>query len=207
MYRKPGFLFFDLGNVILHFCHTRMCQQVADALGQEREAVRSFLFSPEIAQPYERGRLSTAQLLERLNQRFSGQLDLGQITASMGDIFWLNTTIIPLLAGLKSAGYGLGILSNTCDAHWRVASRKFSVLHTLFDVQVLSFEVDATKPDPAIYEAAAQAAGYRPQQLFFVDDLLENVEGARAAGVDAVLYTATESLAADLRRRHVNFRY
>ncbi len=157
--------------------------------------------------PYERGRLSTDDLIAKLNDRFQGQLSVSQARQALGDIFWLNTSIIPLIVGLKSAGYGIGILSNTCDAHWEAAREKFSILDLLFDIQVLSFRVDATKPDPEIYDKAAEIAGCSPRELFFADDLLENVEGARQAGVDAVLYTNTVSLADDLRRRNLVFRY
>jgi FMN phosphatase YigB (HAD superfamily) len=207
MYRKPNFVYFDLGNVILHFSHARMCQQIAVLLRAEPEETRKFLFSPEISLPYERGRLTTDELIAKLNERFQAQLSVPQARQALGDIFWLNTSIIPLIAGLKSAGYGIGILSNTCDAHWEVARERFSILDSMFDVQVLSFRVDATKPDQEIYDKAAEIAGCSTRELFFVDDLLENVEGARQAGVDAVLFTNTQSLADDLRRRHLLFRY
>lgn len=207
MYRRPAFVYFDLGKVLLNFSHARMCQQVAHELGQSAQEVHDFLFSPAILLPYERGQLSTAELLERLNAKFSGRMTLSQAKRSLGDIFWLNTTIVPLVVGLKSAGYRIGILSNTCDAHWEVAREKFSILDILFDVQVLSFRVNATKPDSEIYEKAAEMAECSTSELFFVDDLLENVEGARQAGVDAVLYTSTQELVADLRKRHLVFRY
>lgn len=207
MYRRPEFLYFDLGKVILHFSHARMCQQVADALGAPVAEVQAFLFSPEVHLPYERGQMSTDELLVHLNRRFDGELQLSAAVAALGDIFWLNAPIVPLLVGLKSAGYRLGLLSNTCDAHWQVATQQFSLLNWLFEVQVLSFCENATKPDAAIYQRAAEKADSDTKELFFVDDLLENVEGARSAGVDAVLFTSVPALAADLRRREIHFRY
>lgn len=207
MYRRPAFVYFDLGKVLLNFSHARMCQQVADELGQSAEVVREFLFSPAIILPYERGQISTVELLEQLNARFSSRMTLSQAKQSLGDIFWLNTAIVPLVVGLKSAGYRIGILSNTCDVHWELAREKFAILDLLFDVQVLSFQVNAIKPDAEIYAKAAEMAQCSTNELFFVDDLLENVEGARQAGVDAVLYTSTQELAADLRKRHLVFRY
>ena len=59
------------------------------------------------------------------------------------------------------------------------------------------------KPDRAIYEIAAERAGASPSEVFFVDDRAENVVGAKAAGLDAVLFTDAEQLAADLRQRGV----
>ncbi len=207
MYRQPRFLYFDLGNVLLHFSHARMCQQVADALNAPVESVREFLFSAQIHLPYERGQITTTALVDELNRRFNGRLTLPEVNTALGDIFWLNTRIVPLLVGLKSAGYRLGVLSNTCDAHWQAARRQFAILDQMFEAHVLSFEVGATKPNTEIYQAAADQVGCDPGQLFFTDDLLENVEGARGAGVDAVVFTSVTSLAADLRRRHLHFRF
>ena len=63
------------------------------------------------------------------------------------------------------------------------------------------------KPDRAIYTAAAELAGCRPEEVFFVDDLPENVVGARAAGFDAEVFTDVRTLVGDLRRRGVRFNY
>ena len=40
---------------------------------------------------------------------------------------------------------------------------------------------------------AAKLAGCQPEEIFFVDDVPGHVEGARAAGYDAVLYTTTRN--------------
>jgi len=207
MYRTPRVIYFDLGNVILHFSHARMCQQVAESLNVAVEPVRQYLFSHEVHFAYESGRITTAEILEELNRRFSGQLTMPEVHRALGDIFSLNTAIVPLITGLKSAGWRLGILSNTCEAHWLAANEKFAVLRQLFDLYVLSFEVKTIKPFPEIYQHAQTLADCSPREMFFVDDLLENVEGARMAGWDAVLFTNVSSLIQDLLRRQVRFRY
>ena len=63
------------------------------------------------------------------------------------------------------------------------------------------------KPDAAIFHAAAELCGYRPEEIFFVDDLPGHVAGARAAGFDAVQFTSAEALSAELRRRGIRFNY
>ena len=47
----------------------------------------------------------------------------------------------------------------------------------------------------------------RARQIFFVDDRPENVDGARQAGFDAVLYEGATHLAKALRRRGLTFNY
>ena len=49
------------------------------------------------------------------------------------------------------------------------------------------------KPDRAIYDAAIERAGVAAHEVFFTDDRLENVEGARAVGIDAVQFVDCET--------------
>jgi HAD superfamily hydrolase (TIGR01509 family) len=57
------------------------------------------------------------------------------------------------------------------------------------------------KPDRAIYDEAIRRAGAPAHEIFFTDDRRENVDGARAAGLDAVLFTSPAQLERDLAER------
>lgn len=207
MYRSPQVLLFDLGKVLLSFSHDLMCEQVGRRCGVSATQAREVLFATDVHWPYEKGEITTAQVVQRLESRFSVTLDPQQIVDDLGDIFRLNAGMMPILSGLKAAGWRTGILSNTCDAHWTVARRKFSFLEHFFDFFVTSFEAGEIKPFPGIYQSAAKIADCDARDILFVDDLLENVEAAREAGMDAVLYTSPQNYAADLRRRGVSFNY
>jgi len=63
-----------------------------------------------------------------------------------------------------------------------------------FDAAISSADIRAAKPDPAAFEAAARAAGVPLERCLFVDDTPANVEGAKAAGMQAVLYTGLDDL-------------
>ena len=62
----------------------------------------------------------------------------------------------------------------------------------------MSAEVGIIKPDPEIYARHARDFDLDPQAIFFVDDSPANVEGARDAGWQAVLFTDAERLRDDL---------
>ena len=62
-------------------------------------------------------------------------------------------------------------------------------------------------PTKAIFRAAAELAGCRPEKIFYVDDVAGHVAAAQAAGFDAVQYTTTAGLVAELRKREVRFNY
>ena len=57
--------------------------------------------------------------------------------------------------------------------------------HGVLDDLVLSCEVGAAKPDPAIYGLALERAGAGPEEALFVDDAEVNVAAARGLGLAA----------------------
>jgi putative hydrolase of the HAD superfamily len=92
----------------------------------------------------------------------------------------------PALAALRGEGLRLAVVSN-----WDCSLR--SVLAELglagaVDAIVVSAEVGATKPDAAIFQAALRELRREPGEAVFVGDSLEtDVQGARAAGLRAML--------------------
>jgi HAD superfamily hydrolase (TIGR01509 family) len=61
------------------------------------------------------------------------------------------------------------------------------------------------KPDPAIYQAAITAAGCRPEECFFTDDIAAYVDGARSMGIDAVQFQSAEQVLRELAARGVRW--
>ena len=108
------------------------------------------------------------------------------------------------MAHLRAAGYRLGILSNTCEAHWEfVSCGRYAVLKELFEVEILSFRLGSMKPETPIYEAAIAASGVAAEEIFFTDDRSENVAGALRAGMDATHFRGVQPLLQDLRDRQI----
>jgi epoxide hydrolase-like predicted phosphatase len=206
--RAPHFLYFDLGNVLLYFDHEIACRQMAEVAGLTADQVRSFLFDRDLLARYEEGTLTREAFYQEFCRQTNtcANLDLLEIAAS--NIFRLNVSMLPVVANLKDAGYRIGILSNTCDSHWRYITAHFKALFPkAFDVLAFSFKLGVAKPDERIFLRAAELAGVSPTDIFYCDDILANVEAARRAGFDAVHYTDTPTLVVDLRRRGVRFNY
>ena len=57
------------------------------------------------------------------------------------------------------------------------------------------------KPDPAIYRLLIDRNGLAASDCLFIDDSAANVEGARAVGMDAVLFTDPAALERELNDR------
>lgn len=83
--------------------------------------------------------------------------------------------------------YRCSILSNA-DLSLRGRLKDELRLDHLFDDIVVSAEVGMAKPRPEIFRLAADRLGLPPAACVFVDDWDQNVEAARAVGMQAVLH-------------------
>lgn len=96
------------------------------------------------------------------------------------------------LAELQAMGLALVVVSNW-DVSLTEALERLGVLRWL-DGVVVSAQVGAAKPDPAVFQRALEVAGAAPAQALHVGDSLpEDVQGARAAGIEAVLISRSGS--------------
>ena len=197
------FLYFDLGKVLVNFDIERMLEQMADVAGIGANEVRRVLFDDGLQAEFELGRLTDEQFHQEFCRRTNTRTDFQALTVAASDFFELNMSILPVVSSLGRTRHRLGILSNTCRMHWRHCVKRYRVVAESFPVHVLSCDVGAVKPDVEIYRVAAQRAGVSPAEIFFVDDLEDNVNGALAAGFDAVRYVSMPQLAGDLRERGI----
>jgi glucose-1-phosphatase len=204
---QPKFLYFDLGKVLVDFSVDQMLRQIAAVAGITPEVARAAIFADGLLRQYETGLLASREFYEAFCQSTGTRPDYDALAAAVAEIFTLNTPMLPIVAQLRQAGHAMGILSNTCDFHWRYCLDQYRIVAEGFSVYALSYRIGVMKPDAAIFLAAAELAGVDPDEIFFVDDLAEHVAGAWAVGFDAVQFTTPEALSAELRGRGICFNY
>jgi glucose-1-phosphatase len=206
--QTPRFLYFDLGNVLLKFDHHLACRQMGEVAGVPAERVWDVMYAGDLGRRYEAGEVDDREFFEIFCRQTDTRPDCEALLLAGSAIFTPNVSVYPVVNGLITAGHRLGILSNTCHAHWAYCyPRGYALLSRGFEVYALSYELKACKPSPKIYEGAARLAGVSPREIFFVDDVAGHVTGAREAGFDAVQYTTTPRLVADLRARGIDLNY
>jgi len=203
----PRFIYFDLGKVLVDFSIERMCRQIGQVVGLDAQQVHEAIYGNGLQRQYERGLISDRQYYEHFCRLTGTRPDPRQLWLAGSDIFELNRSVLPIITQLVQNRWPLGMLSNTCRQHWEFITRRFPVLLSLFPIRVLSFEVHAAKPEVEIFRAAAEKAKVPPGEIFFVDDVADNVRGAQQAGFDAMQYTTAWELAAALTDRGVRLSY
>ena len=188
---------FDFGNVIAHFDYKIAVGRIGRPLGlsgaELMEKAMGIGFHPLLID-LESGRMDETTFFIELKTRLELPQPVAEIAADWADIFTANKPVHGLAHQLKDAGYALVLGSNTNAVHARQFRQQFAELLDRFDGLVMSHEVGAMKPAKPFYERCHNVAGARPDECIFIDDMPENVAGARAAGLHALHYTDTDLL-------------
>jgi putative hydrolase of the HAD superfamily len=191
-----------MGNVLVHFSHDQMCQQIGALCGRSGPELKEHLIDSGWQWDFERGLVTPEQFHQWFETRFDAKVNRHDLANAASDIFVLNAPIVPVLDELKSKGCRLVLLSNTTIFHFEFILDRFRVLER-FDDFVLSFEVQSLKPDPAIYEAALKKISCDAPDCFYTDDIAKYVEAGRRHGLDAELFTTVDALKTQLAVRGV----
>lgn len=210
----PKLLYFDLGNVLLSFSHEQMYQQMAEVTEVSPDVLRRSLLeggeAADLIIQYETGQLTTEEFVDVVHQLIDRRPDPQRFATAVSDIFAPMRESWEIVEHLAGAGHRMAILSNTNPAHWEwVTDGRFPLVADVgqpggpFEWAVLSYEAGSMKPDPAIFQTAIERAGVPAGDIFFVDDRPENVDGAKAVGIDAVVFEGTEKFRRDLERRGI----
>ncbi|MGO4440218.1 HAD family hydrolase [Rhizobium sp. RAF56] len=109
---------------------------------------------------------------------------------------------VAIMEGLMTDGHDVTMLTNFASDTFREAQAIFPFLTKPRGVTV-SGDVKLIKPDVAIYETHARSFDLDPAATIFIDDSVPNVEGAKAAGWQAVHFTGAGKLREDLVARGV----
>ena len=205
MKREIEFIFFDLGKVLVHFDHQICCENVSRLTGIAADQVQKLIFKSGLQSDYETGKIDSDQYVDRFNHAAKTRVDQRLFLDAVSDIFALNRQMVPVLTQLKMAGFPMGVLSNTCEAHWEFILRNFPIVESIFSPEtcVLSFRVGSMKPNIEIYEKAIEVTGTSPESIFFTDDLRRNVDGATSAEITARQFTSTPQLIRDFARLNI----
>jgi HAD superfamily hydrolase (TIGR01509 family) len=193
-------ILFDLGNVLVPVNFIRCREALAEVCVLPPKEVQRILGESGLPKRYESGQVSSAEFFDTTCRLLDMKVSYEKFTQVWGEIFSPEPLVPETLLASLRARHRMILLSNTNDMHFTLAEQRYPLLRQ-FDEYILSYRVGAMKPDSAIYEKAIAAAGCAAGECFFIDDLPENVEGARRAGMDAALFRSLEQLQADLHLR------
>jgi len=174
---KPKILLFDLGGVIVPSVNM---EALAEYNNITRAEVSDRFDASEIYRAFERGLASEADFLEELPRMFDlPDTDLVAL--------WNSWVLDPypgtleVLAELKTR-FTTACLSNTNSLHWAHLNTMFNTDET-FHYAFASHQIAEAKPDAACYLKPIELMQCEIEDVWFFEDTIANIEGARAVGL------------------------
>ena len=92
---------------------------------------------------------------------------------------------VELAMDLKQKGYPIYVLSNFPGDQYDKYEKHNSFLQ-IFDDKIISGHVGLAKPDAKIYQLAIDKFHLVPERSLFIDDKIENIEGAKQLGIQTI---------------------
>jgi len=170
-------VFLDVGGVVLKIDWTRPLE-VLGVPHAQRGAIVEKLKAWPVFHRFEEGTAEPGEFFSGINQLLGlsasrEKLEEAWLSLIVGDLpgnellfKWLEENQVPVFA-----------LSNTNVVHDRFQVKHFPILGR-FEHFYKSYQMGLRKPGVEIYLKASELAGFNPEDCLFIDDTLENVEGA-----------------------------
>jgi glucose-1-phosphatase len=191
---------FDLGNVLVAIDSGAFWNGLGFSHGDDIAPFRngySFL-----TRQYETGQMGTADYLRELHIVFNKKFTVDRIQRAFSGIIQEPIAGILEIVLRLSRTHQTALVSNTNEIHYRLCQAKLEVLK-LLQKHYLSYQLQVMKPESGFYDAIIRGQGAIPAELLFIDDLDENVEGAKKAGMQAILFRSSQQLETALQSLHV----
>ena len=178
------YFLFDIGNVLVNFDFNELYRVHSDHSG--RPVVPFSDADLEMRDAVERGLISDAEWVEYINGARGLSWSEDDLVKVWSELFSVNETGRALFDQAQAtAGVSVHTLSNIAKHHMDAIESNWSGFFDGADSLFLSYKIGVRKPKPGIYRHALEQLGVDGAQCFFIDDMSENVEAARAVGINA----------------------
>lgn len=194
-------IIFDVGGVLVRTADHSGRAVWEKRLGLASGGAEAVVLNSEMGHRAQRGEITNEALWNWVGKF----LELGDELPAFRQDFWrgdlVDEKLVALIRKLRRS-YKLAIISNATDALLETLA-VYSLLDE-FDLVVGSAYEGVMKPNRLIYERTLVRLESAAEKSVFIDDAPANVAGARALGMNAILFKPMMDLAAELTTFGVN---
>jgi len=191
-------IIFDFGNVLGFFDHNKTLRRLEPYTDMSAAEMYETVYQDRLEDDFESGRIGDIDFLNMFRGLCRLRCDNAVLGAAMADIFEPNPEVCDLIPRLKSR-YRLLLGSNTNAIHSRQFRQQFGDVLSSFHSLVLSHEIGMRKPKAGFFQHCQQLAGCPANECLFIDDLPDNIAGAKAVGLQGIVYRPGEDFVGRLR--------
>lgn len=177
----------DMGNVLMDYDPTltldRFCTNESD-----KKIIRKELFEGEEWVKGDLGLIDNEERYEMVKKRVPEKLH----EALRNCVYHWIDQMTPFeearqfVKKMKQKGYKVYVLSNASTSFYDYFPRFMPL--DFFDGIVVSADIHRIKPDPSIYHYFLEKYQLQAGECLFIDDRIDNVEGARCVGMEAIVF-------------------
>jgi glucose-1-phosphatase len=188
----------DLGGVVIRIDADRIRAGWA-RLSALPEAEVYAAYPDEVYDRFERDEVAEDAYLLHVRSRLRLDGTDEEIRAAFNDLYLgVDDATVGLLQGLRRRGVLVLALTNTNRTHHRVWSRRFAGALAAFDEVHTSHDLGCRKPEPEVYRRVLDEHDLSPESVLFIDDEPTHVAGARAVGLQGLVFSDALTLAEQL---------
>ncbi|MCX2861360.1 HAD family phosphatase [Paucibacter sp. PLA-PC-4] len=148
---------------------------------------------------FDQGLIDAATVTDRVATRTGWpHAEVAHVVRAVPDELQLLPGTVALIQELKQAGHRLFYLSNMPEPYANHLERHYP-LNEWFESGLFSGRVKQSKPSAEIYRLAIERFGVAPASCLFLDDHWANIEAARAAGWQALLFSDADAMRPQLQ--------
>ncbi|MHB9055849.1 MAG: HAD family hydrolase [Paludibacteraceae bacterium] len=191
-------IIFDLGGVIIDLDWNECIRNFKKVGINDMENLVSTTLQRGFIYEYELGKISDEEFRNEIRMHATREVTDEQI-----DYAWTSLLVkissekLEMLHRLKKK-YKILMLSNTNNLSYSHSLEMFKKnghnVDDYFDKCYLSYKMHLAKPTQEIFEAVLKDAELKPEECYFLDDGIHNIETARNIGFNVELINPTESM-------------
>ena len=183
---------FDLGGVVVNWDVDAVVRMITDDTDTQQRIKKDVLLHPDWLE-LDRGTFTEEKAVERFARRIGRSVeDVMEMMRTADLSLTLKDGIVGIMRDLIEQRYTLYCLSNMPVERWAYLQDTHDIWN-MFEGIVISGHLKMVKPEPGIYRHLTHTYDLAPESCLFLDDAPQNVEGARAAGWQGILFTTPEA--------------
>ncbi|MFH6781773.1 MULTISPECIES: HAD family hydrolase [Methylobacterium] len=196
-----GLVLFDLDNVLYDYNRRRRAERLSAITGIAADHISAAIWDSGLERLGDAGTLPRDAYLQAFGDRIGFPVGLADWLDARRAAMSPNGPMLALVERLR-ASVGVAILTNNPELLTDHVDVLCPELRPLFGDRIYaSASFRAAKPDVTCFQRCLAGLAVEPSAVLFVDDLPENVAGARAAGLHAHHFTSVEGVRRELAAR------
>jgi glucose-1-phosphatase len=184
--RSADALLFDLGRVVIDIDFDQAFSRWAAHARCDQKLIGERFRHDAAYKRHERGEVDSQEYFANLRASLGIDISDAQLLDGWNSIHVGEMPGVYELLAKAAESFPLYAFTNSNREHELYWSKQFSGILTHFKEIYVSSTIGLRKPEAEAYDYVVRAIGVSADRIVFFDDILENIEGARARGLQAV---------------------